>query len=199
MRAEQVIVTFGDSLTAGYGLPVEDGFTAQLQNWLNARNVDARIVNASVSGDTTAGGLQRIDWVIGPEVDGVILELGANDFLRGLPPETARENMTAIMAKFSEAGLPVLLSRVPAPGNYGTAYQSAFDAIYEDLAVAHDALLHPDFFAGLRGDRSQQAFRMFMQPDGLHPTAEGIARIVEEMGPLVLELVSRAAARETPS
>ena len=187
-----VIMAFGDSLMAGYGLEPEAGFVPQLQGWLAARGLEGEIVNASVSGDTTAGGLARLDWALGDEVDAVIVELGANDFLRGLDPALARDNLEGIVGTISDRGLPILLVRLPAPPNYGPDYKAAFDAIYPDLSERFDTLYYPDFFGAIRGDVADIA--VLMQPDGLHPSAEGIARIVEDIGPFVAQLIDRAGS-----
>ena len=187
-----VIVAFGDSLMAGYGLAPDVGFVPQLQDWLDDRGVAAEIVNASVSGDTTSGGLARLDWALGGEIDGVIVELGANDFLRGLDPALARDNLEAIVSGISGRDLPVLLVRLPAPPNYGPAYKEAFDAIYPELAERYNTLYYPDFFGVLRGEVENVG--VVMQPDGLHPSAEGVARIVEDIGPFVAELIDRAGS-----
>lgn len=192
-RADTVVVTLGDSLTAGYGLSEPDGFAAQLQSWLDAAGARARIVNGSVSGDTTAGGRARAAWVLGEDVDAVIVQLGANDFLRGLDPGQARSNLSAIMQEVSAKGLAALIVALPAPSNYGAAYKEAFDAIYPDLAAAHGALLVPDMFAPLRALGLERMGEV-MQPDGLHPNANGVALIVEALGPQVLALITRADA-----
>ena len=190
--AEPVVVAaFGDSLTQGYGLPAEDGFPAQLEDWLQAQGLDVTIINAGVSGDTTAGGLARIEWTLTEDVDAVIVELGANDLLRGLPPEEARRNLTGIMEVISGRNLPALLAGIPAPQNYGAEYKSAFDSIYVDLADKHDAIYYRNFLQGIgeAGDLAEVA--KLMQSDGLHPNKEGVARVVAHIGPLVLELIAK--------
>ncbi len=185
------IVALGDSLTAGYGLPAEQGLVPQLQAFLTAKGADATIVNAGVSGDTTAGGLSRLDWSLTPETDALMVTLGGNDMLRGLPPEQARANLTAIMEGAKAKGLPVLLVGMRAPGNYGADYKTSFDAIYPDLATQYAALLYPGFFDALtNGNADPAAAAAFMQADGIHPTAEGVALIVQGLGPKVLELVA---------
>ncbi|MEL6317542.1 MAG: arylesterase [Pseudomonadota bacterium] len=181
------LVAFGDSLVAGLGLPAEEAFPAQLQAWLAARGAgDVTVVNAGVSGDTTSAGRARLDWSIGPEADAVLLELGANDALRGVPVAQARENLDAMLARLKERGLPVLLAGMIAPGNWGAEYAAAFDAMYPELAAKHDVPLYPFFLEGLI-DRPD-AF----QSDGLHPNAAGVAIIVEAIGPDVLRLVDAA-------
>lgn len=186
------IVAFGDSLTAGYGLPPEEGFVPQLQRWLGDHGAEAEVQNAGVSGDTTAGGLARIDWTLSAPADAMIVTLGGNDLLRGLPPEEARANLDAILARIEAKGLPVLLVPMLAPGNYGPDYKASFDAIYADLAARHGALLADSFLAPILAlpDR-QQALADYIQPDGLHPTAKGVALVVETLGPKVLELLQR--------
>jgi acyl-CoA thioesterase-1 len=187
------IVALGDSLTAGYGLAPEDGFVPQLQRWLDARGAEARVLNAGVSGDTTAGGLARTDWALVPETGVVIVTLGGNDLLRGLPPEEARANLDAILTKTGERGLPVLLVPMIAPGNYGPDYKAAFDAIYPDLAAAHGARLASPFLAPILAlpDRNA-ALQDYMQPDALHPNPAGVALVVETLGPEVLALIEGA-------
>lgn len=179
------VVALGDSLTAGYGLPPEQGLVPQLEAFLTANGADVAIVNAGVSGDTTAGGLSRLEWSLTPETDALIVALGGNDLLRGLPPEEARANLTGILAGAKAKGLPVLLVGMQAPGNYGPDYKTSFDAIYPDLAAEFGATLYPFFFQGLGAGNDPAALRAFMQPDGIHPTSEGVAKIVADLGPAV--------------
>lgn len=190
------IAALGDSLTQGYGLVEQDGFVPQLQNWL-ARNgaEDVVLVNAGVSGDTTAGGLARIGWTLDPDTDGLIVALGANDMLRGIDPAVSRQNLTGIMDAAREAGMPVLLVGVEAAGNFGPDYKRDFDAMYPALADDYDALLFPNFFAPLleaaeNGGTAEQ----LMQPDRLHPSREGVAVVIEAIGPSVAELAARIRA-----
>ena len=190
-HAEPVtVLALGDSLTAGYGLPAAEGFVPVLQAWLEAQGVEAEIVNAGVSGDTTAGGLSRFEWSLTPEVDAVIVALGGNDFLRGLDPALARENLHGILEIAGENGLPALLVGIDASPNYGPAYEEAFDGMYPALAEEHGALLEPDWFAAL-SEMGRDEGRRFMQPDGIHPSAEGVELIVERLGPRVVELIER--------
>lgn len=184
------LVALGDSLTAGYGLAQEDGFVPRLQAWLVAHGADVTVLNAGVSGDTTAGGLARLDWTLTPEVDAMIVTLGGNDLLRGLDPANSRANLDAIMAGAAARNLPVLLVGMRAPGNYGPDYKAAFDAIYPALAAQYGALLAQDFFAGL-GTQAPTNFAQYMQPDGIHPNAAGVLKIVEALGPQVLDLLAR--------
>lgn len=186
------VVALGDSLTAGYGLAEGEGFVPQLQAWLAANGSDAVVMNAGVSGDTTAGGLSRLDWALAPEADALIVTLGGNDMLRGLPPAEARANLDAILTKAQAKGLPVLLVGMQAPGNWGPEYKAAFDAIYPDLAAAHHVLLADSFFGPLlNGATDPAAIASWMQADGIHPNAEGVKVIVAGLGPKVLELVTQ--------
>ncbi len=189
LAEEIVILAFGDSLTAGYGLAETDGFVPQLENWLNEQGSDVRVVNAGISGDTTAGGLARIDWVLDAEIDAVILELGPNDFLRGLNPSVARENLDGIMQVITGKGVPVLIAGMPAVTNYGAEYKAEFDAIYPWLAQKYNAPLYPFFMNGIAEMRGQRDVMDFFQPDRLHPNAEGVVLIVEDIGPHVLALI----------
>jgi len=192
LAAGPEIVALGDSLTAGYGLSPDDGFVPQLQRWLDGRAAVATVVNAGVSGDTTAGALARIDWALTPRARAMIVTLGGNDLLRGLPPDQARANLDAILTRADAAGLPVLLVPMEAPGNYGPDYKAAFDAIYPDLARAHGAILGAPFLQPILSQADRQAaMNDLMQPDGLHPNAKGVALVVEKLGPEVLELLDR--------
>tara|TARA_R110002049_G_scaffold44333_3_gene129844 strand:- start:79861 stop:80511 length:651 start_codon:yes stop_codon:yes gene_type:complete len=194
---EIVIAALGDSLTQGYGLPVEDGFVPQLQAWLDAQGTDVRLINAGVSGDTTAGGLARVDWTLTPDVEGMIVTLGGNDLLRGLSPAQARANLNGILDAADRAKVDVLLVGMTAPTNFGAGYKTGFDALYPDLADKHGAALYPDFFAGLLADdvARADAVRLYFQRDGIHPNAVGVARIVADIGPAVAELAQRIAAQ----
>ncbi len=187
------LLAFGDSLTQGYGLPPDQGFVPQLQGWLRAKGADVTVVNAGVSGDTTAGGASRIDWTLTPDVDAMILTLGGNDLLRGIDPAVARRNLDAILTATDAQGLPVMLVAMQALGNYGPDYKRDFDAIYPDLAARHGAMLADTFFAALMAPGTSQAtFNTLMQPDGIHPNAEGVAKIVAALGPDVLTLLKSA-------
>ncbi len=186
-----VIAALGDSLTHGYGLPPEEGFTAELQRWLDANGpVKVTVINAGVSGDTTAGGRARLDWTLTPDVNALIVELGGNDLLRGIDPAETRANLDAILTEAGRRGLPVLLAGLPGPQNYGPEYKAEFDAIFPELAQQHGAILYPNFLAGLSGLSDPAQRRGMMQEDGLHPSAAGVRRIVEAIGPSVLRLVA---------
>ena len=190
LAEEVTIAALGDSLTQGYGLPAEQGFVPQMQAWLDAAGSQAVLINAGVSGDTTAGGLARVGWTLTPEVDGLIVALGGNDFLRGIVPAVSRANLDGILAHAAEAGVPVLLVGVHATANYGDDYQRAFNGMYAELAETYGAPLFPNFFEGLRPVGTTPAeLGGVMQPDGIHPNAEGVALIVEGMGPAVKALI----------
>lgn len=192
------IVAFGDSLTQGYGLMDEEGFVPQLRAWLTEQGREARIVNAGVSGDTTAGGLSRIAWSLTPDIHGMILALGGNDLLRGLDPAVTRANIEGILKVAQEADIPVLLVGLEAPGNYGADFKSQFEAIWPELAAEYDTLYFESFFQGL-GESNLAAARQYFQADGIHPNPEGVRLIVDAMGPSVLELLQAAEAKRTAS
>lgn len=188
-----VVLALGDSLTAGYGLVrSEDGLVPQLQAWVDAEGVPMQIVNAGVSGDTTAGGLSRLDWSLDPQVDAMMVILGGNDLLRGTDPAATRANLDAILAKAQARGLPVLLVGLTASNNYGPEFKAQFDAIYPELAAKYGALLEPNFFAPLGADLS--SMRPLMQPDGIHPNPQGVAKVVAVLGPRLLELLAKVPA-----
>ena len=186
------IAALGDSLTAGYGLAEGEGFVPQMQEWLTAQGAEVTLINAGVSGDTTAGGLSRVGWTLTPDVDAMIVALGGNDLLRGIDPAASRANLDGILQQAGVQGIPVLLVGLTAPGNYGPDYKAAFEGMYPDLAAEHGALLHPNFLEPMatKADRGE-SFRDLMQADGIHPNAQGVQRVVEAMGPKVLDLVER--------
>jgi acyl-CoA thioesterase-1 len=181
--ANTVIVALGDSLTAGYGLPPEDAFPAQLEARLKRQGTDARVVNAGVSGDTSTGGLARLDWALADAPDLVIVELGANDALRGISPALTRANLDAILARLVAQGVKVLLTGMRAPPNLGRDYGGEFDVIYPELAAKHRVALYPFFLEGVAAEPGLN------QHDGIHPNAEGVAIIVERLAPHVLALI----------
>ncbi|PWK59108.1 arylesterase [Roseicyclus mahoneyensis] len=190
---EITIAALGDSLTQGYGLLQEDGFTVQLHDWLRARGHDVAVVNAGVSGDTTAGGLARVGWTLTPEVDAMIVALGGNDLLRAIPPEASRANLEGILQAAEAAGVAVLLVGMEAPGNYGPEFKQAFDAMYPELAEAYGVLHAGSFFDALNAAAeadTRAAMVAYMQSDGIHPNAAGVALIVEVLGPEVERLIA---------
>ena len=184
------ILALGDSLTAGYGLPEGDGLVPQLNAWLSTNGVEAKLLNAGVSGDTTAGGLSRLEWSLTPEVDAMIVLLGGNDVLRALPPASSRSNLEGILQGAARHDLPVLLIGMKAPLNYGAAYQTAFDGMYPDLAAQYGAQLVPYYFAPLGDPTDSANMAQYMQSDGIHPNKAGVAKIVESLGPQVQSFIA---------
>ncbi|QBF30278.1 arylesterase [Thalassococcus sp. S3] len=195
VRAEAVtIAALGDSLTQGYGLTQQDGFVPQLEKWLEERGAEVKLINAGVSGDTTAGGAARVAWTLTPEVDAMIVALGGNDLLRGIDPGVSKEHLREILDAARAADVDVLLVGMQAPGNYGPDFKADFDAMYPDLAATYGAVYAESFFEGLTEEQDDPAaLRSFMQPDGIHPNADGVARIVEGLGPYVEALIARVA------
>jgi acyl-CoA thioesterase-1 len=192
VAAEPVkIVALGDSLTAGFGLPREAAFPARLEAALRARGHAVEIANAGVSGDTPSGGLARLDWSVPEGTDAVILELGANDGLRGADPKVTRAALDAILRRLKERRIAVLFTGMHAPRNMGADYVRAFDAIFPQLAAAHDVVFYPFFLEGVAGDRALN------QGDGIHPTAAGIETIVKRILPKAEELIARVKARRS--
>jgi acyl-CoA thioesterase-1 len=179
------IVALGDSLTAGYGLPADAAFPAKLAKALAAKGLAVEISNAGVSGDTMSGGLARLDWSVPEGTDAVILELGANDMLRGLDPQVTRSALQEILRRLNERHIAVLLCGMLAAPNLGTDYERAFNAIFPELAAADHLPLYPFFLAGVANQKE------LIQRDGLHPTAAGIDVIVARILPRVEELVER--------
>lgn len=186
-----MIAALGDSLTQGYGLVQEEGFVPQMEAWLQERGHDVRLINAGVSGDTTAGGLARAAWTLTDEVDAMIVTLGGNDLLRAIPPETSRANLAGILEVAAEAGVEVLLVGMEAPGNYGPEFQEAFNGMYPELAAEYGTLFAEGFFAAFQenGRTDPAALTEFMQADGIHPNANGVALIVDGLGPDVEALI----------
>lgn len=192
-KAPVRIVVLGDSLVAGFQLKASDAFPAQLERALKARGHAVEVANAGVSGDTTAGGLERVRWAVPDKTDAVILELGANDALRGLDPARAKANLDSIIAAVKAGGADVLLAGMVAPRNWGDDYARAFDAIYADLAAKHGTLLYPFFLDGVALDARLNL------GDGLHPNAKGVVEIVGRILPLAEQLIARVRARQAAS
>jgi len=180
------IVALGTSLTAGFGLEQADGFVPQLQDALQARGLNVIIENAGVSGDTSAGGLARLDWSLTDDVDAVIIELGSNDALRGIDPQQTRANLSAILDALAARAVPALLTGMLAPPNLGEEYGAEFAAIYPELAGAYGVLFYPFFLEGVAAEAALN------QPDGIHPNREGIKVIVEAITPYAAQLVAQA-------
>jgi acyl-CoA thioesterase-1 len=187
--ATPVIVAFGDSLTAGLGLPEKDSFPAQLERALKARGQQVKVVNAGVSGDTAAAGLARLDWAMPDDASAVIVELGANDALQGLDPAATKATLEKIITELRARGLPILLAGMEAPPNLGKEYVEQFRALYADLAQRYDLILYPFFLDGVALDDQ------YTLGDGMHPNAEGVARIVDGILPKVEELLVKAKPR----
>ena len=178
-----VILDFGDSLTAGYGLAPDQAFPPRLQAALQRRGIEARVVNAGVSGDTTAGGLARLDWALADKPDLVIVALGANDALRGIDPATVRSNLDKMIRRIDSSGAKMLLLGMLAPPNWGEEYKTAFDRIFPDLARVYGVPLYPFFLEGVAMKPELN------QPDGLHPNERGVAVLVDRIAPFVARLV----------
>ncbi len=178
------LLALGDSLTAGFGLPEDQAFPTRLQAWLNRAGVEVTVINAGVSGDTSAGGLARLDWALGndpPEF--ALVELGANDALRGLSPGALYDNLDKIISRLQAKRVKVLLAGMYAPRNYGSDYDKEFDAVYPRLAKAHGVPLYAFFLDGVAGDPALN------QADGLHPNPRGVDVIVDRLGPEVVKLI----------
>lgn len=186
LAAPLKILALGSSLTQGYGLPPGTEFPAVLQAALEKSGIEARVINAGVSGDTSAGGLARLDWSLADRPDAAIVELGSNDALRGLPPSETRKNLAAILARLKAAHVPVLLCGMKAPRNLGPDYARAFDPIYGELAKRYDVLLYPFFLDGVAMNPRLN------QSDGIHPDPAGVKIIVARMLPDVKTLVAEA-------
>jgi len=183
------LVALGDSLSAGYNLPQEAAFPVVLEKALKAKGHNVEVANAGVSGDTSSAGLDRLDWSVPDGTDGVILELGANDMLRGLDPAGTRRNLEAIVERLKSRNIPVMLAGMYASRNLGHSYTEQFDSIYPYIAKKYDLVLYPFFLDGVAGERSLNL------PDGMHPTAKGVEVIVERILPSVESFLARLAQR----
>ncbi|MGF1628885.1 MAG: arylesterase [Kiloniellaceae bacterium] len=186
------LMAFGDSLTHGYGLPAGETFPEQLEAALRADGLEVTVINAGNSGDTTAGGRARLDWALADDPDAVILELGANDGLRGLDPAATYDNLDAILTRLEEADMPVLIAGMLAPPNLGREYADAFNAVYPRLAKKYGAPFYPFFLDGVAMDKALN------QADGIHPNAEGVAEIVQRIKPHVVRLLDAISLAERP-
>jgi acyl-CoA thioesterase I len=189
------ILAFGDSLTAGPGLPAEDTLPVQLQKLLKARGHDVDVINAGVSGDTTAMGVDRLDYALsGGPVDVAILELGANDMLNGMSPKDARSNLTKMIETFQSKGVKVVLAAMASSNNWGQAYREEFDSIYPDLATRYGVTMVPFFMEGVWGDPK------LLIGDGVHPNAAGVQKIANKIAPYLEKvLASSGATKESRS
>ena len=180
------LLALGDSLVAGYGLPAAESFPAQLETALRAQGYEVSVINAGVSGDTTAGGLARLDWALADKPDLVLVELGANDGLRGLDPNDTRRNLDEMLKRLTDRGMPTLLAGMYAPPNLGREYGAVFNGLYPDLAEKYQVALYPFFLEGVATIESLN------QSDGIHPNSAGVAVIVENMLPSVIALIESA-------
>jgi acyl-CoA thioesterase-1 len=182
------VVALGDSLTAGYGLSANDAFVPRLQSALAAKGIAVEIANAGVSGDTASDGLARLDWSVPQGTDAVIVELGANDMLRGIKPEVTRAALDAILRRLTERHIAVMLCGMRAAPNLGAEYGRAFEPIYPELAAKYGAVFYPFFLDGVAANLA------LLQQDGMHPNAAGVNVIVERILPKILELVAKVRA-----
>ena len=180
------LLVLGDSLAAGYGLPAAEGFQARLLAGLKARGLEVQLVDGAVSGDTTAGGRTRLDWVLAEPVDAALVELGGNDGLRGIDPRATEANLAAILDALAARGIPVLLSGMLAPPNLGREYGEAFAAAFRRLGARPGVMFDPFFLEGVAGDPALN------QPDRIHPNAKGAAIVAERLVPLVADLLAKA-------
>ncbi len=179
------ILVVGDSLTAGYGLAETESFPAQMERSLSILGYDVRIINSGVSGDTSAGGRARLAWALAENPDAVILELGANDGLRGLDPKNTEANLEAMIREIAKRKIPILLTGMRAPPNLGSEYEAEFNGLYRRLAGRHNILLYPFFLEGVA------AIPSLNQVDAIHPNAKGVAEIVNRIRPIVLQLIDK--------
>lgn len=183
--AEVRLMAFGDSLVHGYGLQEEDSFPAQLEEALQKRGHQVRVINAGNSGDTTAAGLARLDWSLTEDPDAILVVLGANDALRGIDPAETRNNLDQLLQRLEERDIPALFAGMLAPRNMGPDYAADFDSLFPQLAQEHEVVFYPFFLEGVAAEPSLN------QADGMHPNAAGVAEIVERILPSVEELLAR--------
>jgi len=184
------VMVLGDSLTAGYGLAVKDGFVSQLKAALALQGMNVELADAGVSGDTASDGLARLDWSVPERTDAVIVELGANDMLRGIDPRVTRDALDAILARLTQRHISIMLCGMKAAPNLGVDFGHAFERIYPELAAKYGAVYYPFFLDGAAAERR------LTQQDGLHPNAAGVAVIVRRILPTVQELIARAKAQK---
>ncbi len=182
--AEARLLMLGDSITAAYGLAPEEGLATQLRQRLRADGIDAAVLDGGVSGDTAAGGLARLDWMLADRPSHAVVALGGNDALRGLDPAETEAALAAILDRLAAEGIPVLLAGMKAPRNLGRAYTEAFDSLFPRLAARHETVFYPFFLEGVAADP------LLNQPDGIHPNAEGAAEIAARLKPYVKRLLA---------
>ena len=181
------ILIIGDSLIQGYGLPKDKGFVNQLQKKILEKKDNILLINGGVSGDTTAGGLSRIDWSITDDINAVAISLGANDMLRGIPPNFSKENLSKIIMKIKENNLPILLIGIRSIENYGTEYKNEFDSMFSDLADEFKVFLYPDLMAPIL--KKEKDLSLYLQEDMLHPNEKGVEIIVQEILPTITNFI----------
>ena len=190
LSESSTILALGDSLVQGYGLSHNDGFVPQLEKWLSDNGTPVNIINAGVSGDTTAGGSERILWSLNDDVDAIILALGSNDMLRGIDPSETRANLRKILEVGKNLELKLMIIGIPASNNFGPLYKKKFDAIFQDLATDYNAIYFKNFFEAIMDPEKPNLPQLqLLQQDRLHPNAEGISKIVEKLGPTVQDLI----------
>lgn len=190
--SEQKVFILGDSITHGFGLAVEDGLVNQLSNWFASEGLNITFINGGVSGDTTAGGLERLSWSLTDDVSALVVALGANDVLRGFPPELTRENLSAIIDIAENNKTPVLLVGTYAPGNYGEQYKLDFDAIFTDLVEEKRIAYIDSYFKPMIDDiKNGKDVSYLLQADGLHPNPSGVKVIVEYISPQILKFLRK--------
>ena len=182
------LIIIGDSLIQGYGLPKDKGFVNQLQKKLLEKKVNILLINGGVSGDTTAGGLSRIDWSITDDINAVAISLGANDMLRGIPPSFSKENLSKIIMKIKENNLPILLIGIKSIENYGTEYKNEFDSMFSNLADEFELFLYPDLMAPIFN--KEKDLSLYLQEDMLHPNEKGVEIIVQEILPTITNFIN---------
>lgn len=182
------ILALGDSLTQGYGLAEPDGLVPQLQSWFDQNGHRVTVINAGVSGDTTAGGLDRVEWLLDDDIDMVMVALGGNDMLRGLPPKVSRDNLRGILEILRNAKRQIILVGMTAPSNYGPDYEAEFNAIFPELAKEYGATYIPSYFAPMMHlGLGSAEMRDLMQADAIHPNEKGVLMIVDYIAPIIAQ------------
>jgi len=182
------ILIIGDSLVQGFGLAQNDGLVNQLESALLDKGINVDLINGGVSGDTTAGGLARLEWSLTDDIDGVVVSLGANDMLRGFPPKHTKDNLTQIIQKLKDRDLPVLLVGIRSIENYGKEYKLKFESIYAELTKEFGLILYPDLLSPILNQDNVQ-LEKYYQADKLHPNADGVLLIVDGLIPFLIELI----------
>ena len=190
--SDKKVFILGDSLTHGFGLPMEEGLVNQLTNWFSGAGLEVTFINGGVSGDTTAGGLERLSWSLTGDVSALVVALGSNDVLRGFPPETTKENLSAIIEISESNKIPVLLIGTYAPGNYGEQYKLDFDAIFTDLVEEKNVAYIDSYLKPMLDDvKNGKDVSYLLQADGLHPNPAGVKVIVEYISPQILRFLRK--------